>query len=1056
MKRRFFAIAIALIMALTIVTPAFAADEPVFRIMLEGGGMVALGPNDLGGGVAKGLSATVDEAKKTVTLYMDAYSQKSAIDVKLPADNWVLWVACKGTNVLNVRQFNEGGGKATCFALRTNGSMVVYATEKNTSLIVNGDWGTAGAPQALPGNFYAFNAKSILFARIFDGVRLAVNVYFRIQTPASDSRVVYPFSAATTIQNTYFNFEDLSSHIHPNEEEEILLAGETYFRVMSSVKNATKRNEIALWKVRYGENFTGIANYEIKNGQRIGGPYGGEVTECATELRDTTYIGDTEHTHIEAKPCTWGRTQITPAQIKAALAFDFKQGAILPDRFEGEGFVASAVWRDAENNVVTGKPVEFNKTYAAFVTIVPYGSYSLPLWDDVKPLTQVVPAWGISVGTNNLSEKQRAQLRITARTLSPENMVITKQPADAAVNTAHKAVFKVETKGTVTGYQWMVSQDGKTGWTALEDKVTTGGSTPITGAKTNTLTYQYNDSYKTLYFRCVISGYLNGHPGTMPTDVVKYVYTEKITGSNMTITSQPGDVTLTAEDQYGYFTVETTGDVSSYQWEYSEDNETFRVFHDGETAHFVVTKGTKTNSLQQRYNSSYNPEYFRCAITGVIDGSVQTIYSRVAKMELVKEVSAVAFSGINLPEHKTPLDTASGQSDTAHVKLTKLEFRMFNKFLDEFEAGDNLGVLCYVEATDGYTFADEVTGTLDGTEFYKTELSADKKSAVITFTYRVPAPANGVPIENAYYTITPPVAGEKPAEAADIKTERTIGTGIKQQFIRSPQVTSVSWNPAHSTFKGNTVYTVSFTVETEDSLNPSTFTGIPSCFDENTKVLLSIDGGETFTLEATVVPDVKTATIIYSFEATGDLAEEIDKLAFTDYVLPDGKSTPAATAKSAVDGVTVDSITYTKDGSPVTEIAPGDKIRIVVNFSHTDDVVISDAATATLTATNGTKLDSVIPSTDPTKHLVPTGSKSYLCMFEYTVPGGASTGLRGDANLDGKVLANDARLVLRVSAKLATLEGQGFLNCDLNGDGKLLANEARRILRVSAKLESFD
>ena len=63
-------------------------------------------------------------------------------------------------------------------------------------------------------------------------------------------------------------------------------------------------------------------------------------------------------------------------------------------------------------------------------------------------------------------------------------------------------------------------------------------------------------------------------------------------------------------------------------------------------------------------------------------------------------------------------------------------------------------------------------------------------------------------------------------------------------------------------------------------------------------------------------------------------------------------------------------------------------------------------------------------------------------------------GMKGDANLDGKVLANDARLVLRVSARLETLEGQGFINCDLNGDGKLLAGEARKILRFSAKLES--
>lgn len=68
-------------------------------------------------------------------------------------------------------------------------------------------------------------------------------------------------------------------------------------------------------------------------------------------------------------------------------------------------------------------------------------------------------------------------------------------------------------------------------------------------------------------------------------------------------------------------------------------------------------------------------------------------------------------------------------------------------------------------------------------------------------------------------------------------------------------------------------------------------------------------------------------------------------------------------------------------------------------------------------------------------------------------PGTASQ-VRGDANLDRKVLANDARIVLRASASLYSLTGQGFINCDLNGDGKLLAGEARKILRFSAHLEA--
>ena len=68
-------------------------------------------------------------------------------------------------------------------------------------------------------------------------------------------------------------------------------------------------------------------------------------------------------------------------------------------------------------------------------------------------------------------------------------------------------------------------------------------------------------------------------------------------------------------------------------------------------------------------------------------------------------------------------------------------------------------------------------------------------------------------------------------------------------------------------------------------------------------------------------------------------------------------------------------------------------------------------------------------------------------------PGTVST-LRGDADGEGQVTARDARLVLRASARLETLTGQAFANCDLNGDGKLTAAEARLILRFSAKLEA--
>ena len=58
----------------------------------------------------------------------------------------------------------------------------------------------------------------------------------------------------------------------------------------------------------------------------------------------------------------------------------------------------------------------------------------------------------------------------------------------------------------------------------------------------------------------------------------------------------------------------------------------------------------------------------------------------------------------------------------------------------------------------------------------------------------------------------------------------------------------------------------------------------------------------------------------------------------------------------------------------------------------------------------------------------------------------------GDVTGDGKVLADDARLALRGSARLEVLSEAQLLAADFNGDGILNADDARRILRFSARL----
>ena len=61
--------------------------------------------------------------------------------------------------------------------------------------------------------------------------------------------------------------------------------------------------------------------------------------------------------------------------------------------------------------------------------------------------------------------------------------------------------------------------------------------------------------------------------------------------------------------------------------------------------------------------------------------------------------------------------------------------------------------------------------------------------------------------------------------------------------------------------------------------------------------------------------------------------------------------------------------------------------------------------------------------------------------------------LYGDVSGDGKILAEDARLALRCSAKLEKLSEAQILAADVDGDGQVIAGDARQILRYSAKLQ---
>ncbi len=60
--------------------------------------------------------------------------------------------------------------------------------------------------------------------------------------------------------------------------------------------------------------------------------------------------------------------------------------------------------------------------------------------------------------------------------------------------------------------------------------------------------------------------------------------------------------------------------------------------------------------------------------------------------------------------------------------------------------------------------------------------------------------------------------------------------------------------------------------------------------------------------------------------------------------------------------------------------------------------------------------------------------------------------LTGDINNDGNITASDARIILRISAKLITPSNDVYKAADVNFDNKVTSQDARAVLRLAAKL----
>ena len=236
---------------------------------------------------------------------------------------------------------------------------------------------------------------------------------------------------------------------------------------------------------------------------------------------------------------------------------------------------------------------------------------------------------------------------------------------------------------------------------------------------------------------------------------------------------------------------------------------------------------------------------------------------------------------------------------------------------------------------------------------------------------------------------------------------------------------------------------------------------------------------EILTINYSVAPDYQYDTLTL----TATPAEGCRFASWTiegDYVLEEGcKLTDAVITLRAYDGIAArawfaenvpgsdDYVPYTVDVSVGKGTATGDKEILTINYTVAPDYQY-DTLTLTATPAEGYSfyswdivgdytLEEGCKFTDAVITLRAHDSIAAYAQFNIDLPvEPPMTGIRGDADGDGKVTVLDATRIQRYIAKMITEGEISMAEADADGDGKVTVLDATRIQRVLAKLCDMD
>lgn len=333
-------------------------------------------------------------------------------------------------------------------------------------------------------------------------------------------------------------------------------------------------------------------------------------------------------------------------------------------------------------SATTGSPDQYIIDYDATANVQGFTDITTYTTLTASPISLAVPANAVA-GTYNgtLTVKNSSTgcvSSIYAFTVTVNGAVtISTQPASQVVLPNATATFSVSASGTGLSYQWQESIDTGATWNSLSN---TG---IYTGVTTNTLTLSgvttTNSGYQ---YRVIVTG---AAPCAALTSNAA-----TLTISSTAITAQPQNQTICSNVGAASFSISTSGNTPTYQWQVSTNGGTSWTDIAGETNASLSLSGLTLSDSAKQYRCQLNSGAVISNVAILTVYGVPTINTQPSNLTVCSNATSgnftVAATGSNLSyQWQRSTDAGATWSNISGATTNTLSFTSYTNAMDGYQ-----------------------------------------------------------------------------------------------------------------------------------------------------------------------------------------------------------------------------------------------------------------------------------------------------------------------------------------------------------------------------------